>query len=222
MRTRALRDEERGATAVEYGLIAGLIALGILGSLVGTRTSLVAAFGGVSGQMGTATGAPAASPSGVTSQRTVAAANTSTRYGFWNAKTVSSKTVTNPDANSRLTSFTYSDGSYASYLVKYDASGKLVGETVNSYPLQYSGRSMDSAQFTYAADGSQLTMIYDDRYANGVVKQHTESAASNGWKEAITYYNSDGSYSRSATYTTGSDLLGIGTADEVYFRAVSQ
>lgn len=47
-----LRFEERGATAVEYGLIAGLIALGILGSLVTTRSSLNANFNSISSRVG--------------------------------------------------------------------------------------------------------------------------------------------------------------------------
>lgn len=52
-----IRRDERGATAVEYGLIAGLIALGLLGSLVGTRGSLSSVFG--TAATGLASGAPA-------------------------------------------------------------------------------------------------------------------------------------------------------------------
>ncbi len=35
-----LRASQRGATAVEYGLIAGLIAIGIIGALMNTKSSL--------------------------------------------------------------------------------------------------------------------------------------------------------------------------------------
>lgn len=42
-----LRDEE-GATAIEYGLIAGIVAVGILLSLGGVRDALIAIFGRIS------------------------------------------------------------------------------------------------------------------------------------------------------------------------------
>ncbi len=44
---KVLRSES-GATAIEYGLIAGLIALGIVGALVGTRGSMQTAYSSIS------------------------------------------------------------------------------------------------------------------------------------------------------------------------------
>jgi pilus assembly protein Flp/PilA len=41
-----LKDEE-GATAIEYGLIAGLIAVAIIASLSSVRTQLVAVFNAI-------------------------------------------------------------------------------------------------------------------------------------------------------------------------------
>jgi pilus assembly protein Flp/PilA len=41
---RFLQDEE-GATAIEYGLIAGLIVVAIIGSLQSARTELIRIFG---------------------------------------------------------------------------------------------------------------------------------------------------------------------------------
>jgi len=46
-----LLSEERGATAIEYGLIAGLIAVVIIGALTVTGTSLKSVFESVSGQL---------------------------------------------------------------------------------------------------------------------------------------------------------------------------
>ena len=43
--------DERGATAIEYAIIAGLIGLGLVGSLVTTRGSLSAVFGTASSRM---------------------------------------------------------------------------------------------------------------------------------------------------------------------------
>jgi pilus assembly protein Flp/PilA len=44
---KRLLSEERGATAIEYGLIAGLIAVVIIGALTATGTSLNTLFGNV-------------------------------------------------------------------------------------------------------------------------------------------------------------------------------
>lgn len=46
MRRRlGLKRNDRGATAIEYGLIAGLIGLGLVGALASTRSSLKKDFG---------------------------------------------------------------------------------------------------------------------------------------------------------------------------------
>lgn len=45
---------EHGATAIEYAILAGLIGLGLVGSLVTTRGSLSAVFGTASSQIGSA------------------------------------------------------------------------------------------------------------------------------------------------------------------------
>ena len=51
--------DESGATAIEYGLIAGLIAVAIIGTVTVLGGNLSAGFGGVGGQVSTAL--PAAS-----------------------------------------------------------------------------------------------------------------------------------------------------------------
>ena len=47
------RDEE-GATAIEYGLIAGVIAVGILVSLQGVREAIITLFRDISTKLGSA------------------------------------------------------------------------------------------------------------------------------------------------------------------------
>jgi len=42
-----LAGDRKGATAIEYGLIAAFIALAIVGSLPGIRTALQSTFGGI-------------------------------------------------------------------------------------------------------------------------------------------------------------------------------
>ncbi len=64
MRVRGLRSETRGATVVEYGLVAGLIAVGLILGLQATRSSLsndyscIASSVGGQGSATCATGAP--------------------------------------------------------------------------------------------------------------------------------------------------------------------
>jgi len=48
---KRLLAEETGATAIEYGLIAGLIAVVIIGALTLTGTSLSSLFGAVAGKL---------------------------------------------------------------------------------------------------------------------------------------------------------------------------
>ncbi len=48
--TRFVKDES-GATAIEYGLIAALIAVGIIGALTGLKTALTGTFQNVSTQL---------------------------------------------------------------------------------------------------------------------------------------------------------------------------
>lgn len=221
----AIRSDDRGATAIEYGLIAGLVALGIVGSLVTTKGSLNYIFGSASSQIGAANGGGVASPPaqpGVTQQRAIVAGNTSARAPYWNAKTLASKTVTNPTSTSQLTTFTYTDGASGSYLANFDATGKLLSEVVTSYPLNYSGRTMDSLQFTYGADGTQQSMVYTDRYASGVARQISTSAAANGWAETVRIFDANGNQTSSGSNgATGSGVLATGSADEIYFRALA-
>jgi pilus assembly protein Flp/PilA len=42
--TRRLAADRKGATAIEYGLIAALIALGVVGGLTSVKTNLAAKF----------------------------------------------------------------------------------------------------------------------------------------------------------------------------------
>jgi pilus assembly protein Flp/PilA len=44
---RALVKDERGVTALEYGLIAGLIAVGIIGSVTALGTALTTKFNAI-------------------------------------------------------------------------------------------------------------------------------------------------------------------------------
>ncbi len=102
-----LRRDQRGATAIEYGLIAGLIALGIVGALVDTRGSLNGAFNGVAGGLGS--GAGAAAPA-VTPLKAVAS---SSRSSYWAKKTLASAPTTVTNGAVVTKTFSFTDGTKA-------------------------------------------------------------------------------------------------------------
>ncbi|GGX09008.1 fimbriae assembly protein [Pigmentiphaga litoralis] len=60
-----LKDEE-GATAIEYGLIAGLVAVGIIVALTALGTDLSLLFGRISAKLTGATGTAPATGGGAT------------------------------------------------------------------------------------------------------------------------------------------------------------
>ncbi len=229
MRAIRLFKDERGANAIEYSLIGAFLGIGIIAALTGTRTSLNTGYTAIVSGLGTvaaggSSGAttPPAPVNPVTSQRAVAAANTSSRYAFWSGKTMTSKSVTNPTPGSQQTTFAFADGTSGTYVANYDSTGKLLSEVVTVTPSNFAGRLYDSTQFTYGADGSQQSMIYTDRYANGVTKQVSTSSASGGWIETVKGYDSNGNFTGQGTYpATGSGVLANGAGDEVYFRALA-
>ncbi|MEP3046695.1 MAG: Flp family type IVb pilin [Roseibium sp.] len=61
--SRFLKDES-GATAIEYGLIAGLLSIVILGAVQATGTSLTGVFTAIQGQLATAAGSASGSSGG--------------------------------------------------------------------------------------------------------------------------------------------------------------
>ncbi len=108
------RFDDRGATAIEYGLIAGLIALGIVGTLVGTRGSLNSVFSVTATQMGSGTAqGPDLGP----------------RASYWQAKSLTS-TVLGSNGNGPTTTYNYSDGSW-SQITKYTSG--MYNEMVESW-----------------------------------------------------------------------------------------
>jgi Flp pilus assembly pilin Flp len=104
-----------GATAIEYGLIAGLIALGILGSLIGERGSLNAAFSQV---------ATSVNPQ---ANQTLPSSAIASK---WSTKTLSSITT-----SGRVTTYNFNDGSKVDYSVSPTGrrTVSMFDPTVNPY-----------------------------------------------------------------------------------------
>lgn len=94
-------QDERGATAIEYALIAALIGIGLIGALVSTR-------GSISGIFGTAATQMASAPSG-----------TSSPIGTgWASKTMARPATSQEDESGTVTtSYLYTDGTQVTYTV---------------------------------------------------------------------------------------------------------
>lgn len=56
---KRLWSDDEGATAIEYGLLAALIAVAIIGAVTALGDGLIATFGEVSAELATTTPAPA-------------------------------------------------------------------------------------------------------------------------------------------------------------------
>lgn len=135
----SLRRSDRGATAIEYAIIAGLIGLGLVGSLVTTRGSLRAVFGAAGSQMGSATAASPSAP-------LVSTAGTP-QGDYWNAKGLVSATKAKDGQDNLRATFTYADGSSVVYITHPDR------------PLERYVATSDTAlaqtkSYAYHSDGS--------------------------------------------------------------------
>ena len=222
-RTGLVRSD-RGATAIEYAIIAGLIGLGLVGSLVTTRGSLSAIFGTAGSQMAsgvatTSSGGLAVTPA---PQRAVAAASTSSRAPLWNAKTLTGKAVTyGADGMSKTTTFTYADGAKGAYTEIYGADGKVTSEVVKSYNTY---DTTDVITFTYDPNGNPTSLVWNDFYPNtSNIKIISTSGVATNWLETVTYYNTNGTVqSQNSSYYTQQPIFNNARGDEIYFRALSQ
>ena len=103
---KSLRRSDRGATAIEYAIIAGLIGLGLVGSLVTTRGSLAGVYGKAGTQMAGADAPTSDSP----------------RAPFWQAKTQSGAPIVATQGAWRQTVYNYTDGTQVAYFTNSSAS----------------------------------------------------------------------------------------------------
>ena len=102
MRFAILRDDARGASAIEYSLVAGIVALGIVSTLVSMRTSLSSTFRTVSSDMTIGVDPPM----------------------FANRGTPT-RTVLNRPWGQTLYTYTYPDGSTAEYATESNFNGSF-------------------------------------------------------------------------------------------------
>lgn len=167
-----LSEANRGATAIEYAVIAGIVGLGIVGSLVTTRGSLSATFTGAAGKMDSST-----QPDPV--------------YSFvnWGGKTLTGGPAKSYYAPTQYTtwSFRFTDGSQID--VVKQANGNLKDVTL------YDSLTLNSERIIYNAFGTPN--YYEDQYykknANGSLSvdyiNRSNSSGSFGNPPVLPYYD---------------------------------
>lgn len=211
---RALRRSNEGATAIEYALIGALIGLGLIGSLVTTKTSLNAIFGVASTQMasGTKTGSGMVVPP-------------SANAGAWTARTLTSTTVTAQSATGKTIRYTFGDGTIVDYSETFDSTGKFTGDSYN----QVAGNTVVHASFD--ATGAQ-TYWGKDVYANSALSDlrnqywgYSSELCGSNWCGSYANYHTD-SYGvlyrdTAGNYTISAATLSGTYNDGLYFRALS-
>ncbi len=155
-----MRRDERGATAVEYGLIAGLIAIGIVGSLVSTRTSLNSVFGNAATKMGSATTTTKPPYTGPTFNPMFA------RSPFWSGKTLSSgPTIDRSSTSYSQVSATFTDGTQVYYTQYADGRQTINvrdGSTLYMWSVgtDASGKMNDAQLYHYTDASFTHTDVY--------------------------------------------------------------
>ncbi len=214
-----IRRSERGATAIEYGLIAGLIAIGIVGSLVGTKASLNSVFGMSASGLGSANGSSTQAPQ---SQAAATAA-------YWGGKTlVSTASVTGGKK------FTYSDGTTAQYTSGNAApfSNQLViNDPINKQMLytwtdSAGNPNLYEVEYHYFPNGNSGPRSGYDCSApcSNTVQSTFSGSPPLPTGQVQTTYNQSGQQLTNQTITPTSDFLNMAAAgyqNYLYFKSLS-
>lgn len=205
---RRLRHTSEGATAVEYGLIAALLALGIVGSLVTTKTSLQSVFGSAGSGLergGSSHPAVAVSPS---------AAN-------WTSQTLLSSSSSNVSSTGGTYTFNYPNNQTVVYTVRWNPDGSFAGDTIE-YKSNLGGYyPSDTTVYNNAlGQPTSVTRYEYQNYSNTITWVDTASA-SNGWSgNAVLLSQYGNQYCTSGQcYNPSGSVAGWGN-DALYFRGV--
>lgn len=208
-----LRDR-RGAMAVEYGLIAGLLALGIVGSLVTTKGSLNFVFGQTSSGMSQSMASHGTPP-------------TSTRVSYWAAKTLASTTPSNVSATGGSYTFRYTDGTVVSYTVAWNSDGSFNGESISTSRNAGGYQpTVDNLTVNAAGLATSISHTVYNNYSSTVSTIATASGSptASDWPGTLRSLANDGS---TAAYCTAGQCYdptisdrAAAAQDPLYFRGI--
>ena len=183
-----LGRNDRGATAIEYAVIAGIIGLGLVGSLVATRGSLSAVFGTASSQMGSSSASGGSSPSSPAGAMTY----------DWAAKTLAQPASVTDNGGVRTTNFVYTDGVTVKlnvgsgfsqiqitdpsiqriYLTSQDGSGNLNGVEVTQLNSSMSQFVRTETSYSLSGTPPTPTSVTTRLYSGGFETSSTTAAPS--------------------------------------------
>lgn len=137
MRIANLKRSSSGATAIEYAVIAGIVGLGLVGSLVTTRGSLSAVFGTASSSMASATATSDSSTPTSPTSPTSPGSTEFARAAYWNAKTLSGPPVKTTQWGRDRVIYNFTDGTRVEYYYSPDSSVQSLDITVGTSNLNY-------------------------------------------------------------------------------------
>lgn len=224
-RFKVLR-QDRGATAIEYAIIAALIGIGLVGSLLGTKGSLNQVLGAAS--------------QGVNQSP---AATTIDRSAYWQSKTLTKAPVTVSGNGYAQTSFSYTDGSQVMILKNYWGSpatyaiGVLSPDRLTATYAVYDFNGV--TELAASQHISQNPMYFESTYTRTTkvggydvpwdlgfspVSVTTSTAFTNGTPNSVsmTSYNSNGSFAGNSSPAVTQDVIDRNTTimqDMTYFKA---
>ncbi len=165
-----LKRDDRGATAIEYSLLAGVIALGIIASLVSTKKSLTTNFDKISYSLGSSVPKAPSAPRVVASTSTVSTTLNGTVL-TQNYKTYTDGTKSMVQTNSNPTAVGYGTVDY-----EFDTAGNVISAYVRNPDgsFQYSEavsalRGNTSVRTITTADGNSYSYSQTRTIANSVV-----------------------------------------------------
>ena len=174
----SLHCDQRGATAIEYAIIAGLIGLGLVGSLVTTRGSLSAVFGTASTQMGSAAGLnPGSSGSGPAAPAVPVPKFTanSPRAAFWNAKTLAGPVESGSTSDGAYKTYRFTDGTTVTYSdgYPYDRVVERSGDVSYAYLFDSNNGRVFQGDIYHYAPGTDVVRTHE--FANPTTGSITET-----------------------------------------------
>jgi Flp pilus assembly pilin Flp len=207
-------QSDSGATAIEYAVIAALIGLGLIGSLVGTRSSISAVFGVASSQMASANtqsagSSPAALPPSAFASKTLkASSKASNAFGGYTYQ------------------YQYSDGSSATF---------LTNPTAAAYNFQLSSWDPVLNQSKYAnanktGDMNSVQIIQYDSSSNVTLNSRVGNAdqtpigvnpLSGTQMNTTTYVNNNPTGTSATPAQALVDYSNLAPSDLAYFRSIS-
>ena len=157
--------DSRGATAIEYAIIAALIGIGLIASLVSTKTSISSIFGVASSQMASGTASSGSSSGGSSGS------GSTIPGGPYSQKTVSN-VVTYYQGMTNQYQYYFTDGTNLNRTVNFKSSGAIADDTFQ-FTNQAAGETLI---YRVDAAGALIVAEWDRPGPSGTTYSYITSA----------------------------------------------